>query len=584
MVDGVIDRGFLFAEDKDGFTIIGSALPLSLKRILKHGPTGPPNAEITRRVIKLAAAVEEVVADLQGRNDNATRWFRSGATLTKQTAVFVFARSCARAGRKDLADRLDAELLKLDNDSDEFRHSVQQHIAHTLMWSAIEDCGDPKMTRPEMLAQFERILRDIPASSYHAVVGDYAKTLRTMIAQDEAHQRSAQPIETMSVEEKVRELIYRLRDQRSFLEVTNSEGRDTPEGQLFKLGAAAVPTLIETLGDKGFTRYLLPSSNGCAPNSPRTIGDCVRDILWKISARGFSTREDANSWWRDFRAKGEKAVLIEGVRAGREDSHWQAERLAKIDPNACLEASVAGIRAAKDDEVRLELVHAIAGIKSEGATAALRREMLENKSLEGRVAAASELFRRGAKDSVSVVIEEWRKWEPGPEGGQFAHDVEPVIAFLDTCGDIAAIKALAERFPRLGVSVKLQILDATIAGQTIDGLLGVGAELPADVERCAEEIGIAALADKTIIEGMSMGDFSIPRVCDYAAIQFTNRWPERYSFKLAGTDFERDVQIARIENTWRESHGLKPLPSPQRPPDNSPAQKPDGDRPIPPQQ
>jgi hypothetical protein len=577
--DGPKAQGFLLGEDEKGFTIFctgGAGDPMSITRVRKSDPSEPPEARIAHRVIAVADAVEALVARLGGRTEEVREWLTEGWKMSNHASVFVLARFCARLGHKDLAARLDAELQKLGNLSylpdapaghSMFRNGIENEIGRSLTWRASEDFGDTSLSRPELLAHFERIQRDFPANQFHALVGDTVAMLRMMVAEDEAHRLTAKPIEKMSAEEQARELIFRLRDEyHNDLAPEDRPDHLTPMEQLIKLGFVAVPALIETIGDKRFTRSLNSSRNGTAFDRPRTIGECVHELLWRISGRSLD-REGAISWWKDFQATGEKAMLIEGIRGGKRDSSNQAGRLMAMDPKACLEACVAGIQAAESDSVAERLISVIGYINLDKATAVLRREMQNHKNLHCRVAAAAGLLRHGGKDSVAWVVGEWRA-----RAMSFKRDVssgwgdaQTVISFLATCGDLSAMRALTERFPKLDAMEKFKMMEIVLRKVDFDPSADAGAKLPADVESCAEEMGITAFADKTAIDTMSIGSLFGPRVCDLAAIDLSQRWPERYSFDLKGTEPERDAQIVRMTNIWRGLHGLEPLPLPKLP-------------------
>jgi len=331
----------------------------------------------------------------------------------------------------------------------------------------------------------------------------------------------------------------------------------------------AVPALIDAIGDKRLMRMLSPrkmSTHASEFESVVTVGECAQNILRRMSGRSMD-REEAIAWWKDFQANGEKATLIEGVRAGNRDSRIQAIQLAKIDPKACLDAAVAGIRAAESDWVAAYLISVIGDQNLDEATAVLRDEMKSHKDLHCRVAAAAGLFRHGGKDSVPWVIDEWRTQAPSfvLEDFKPSGKAQSLIGFLATCGDLSAMRAIAEQFPKLDAMEKVLMMYSVLDKARFDSSSYAGAELPADVENCVEDIGITAFADKTVIDGMSIGGFAGPRVCDLAAIRLSRRWPDRYTFDLKATESERDVQIVRMTNIWRASRGLEPLPLPKLP-------------------
>ena len=625
-------RGFLLSEDEKAFTVFsdgtvaqsgfftGGGWPFVVQRIPKSPPAAEANSQVTERVIELTAAVDEMLAKFnRPKDENEARISHFGRKTTDRTAAFVLARCCGMQGRPDLADRLDSALVKLGSADMQrpgsvevaFQVAVQKEIAHALMWKGVVDCGDASVTRPELLAQFERIVGDFPESEHHVRAVSFTEMLRTMIAEDETHARTSKPFDAMNDDEKARELIFRLRDQNGhqfsqpgscdvFGDFGFAKHGDSPAHQLVKFGHPAVPALIEALGDKRLSHSVGFQRDFFFSHFVLTVGDCAEAVLARIAGRNFwvayttsasmqkdgqttATRRAIEAWWRGVRGKGGKAMLIKGVRAGGDDSLEQARRLTALDPGASLTALAVGIRAAKSHWVRRWLVEAIAEIKTDAAAMALRREMKQCASLHGRVAAATELFRRGENDTVLAMIGEWKKWKPSPRDAwdDDAEDADPLIAFLGTCGDLAAMKALADRFPSLPADVKFKVIEVvTETGvlHEVERVRDENAALPAVVEALGEEIAASALSDRTVQHGTSgnLGeiDYWDPRVCDLAAWSLAERWPERYSFKWSATRIERDPQIVHAANVWRAAHAMKALPIPERPSHASAATEP----------
>ncbi len=48
--------------------------------------------------------------------------------------------------------------------------------------------------------------------------------------------------------------------------------------------------------------------------------------------------------------------------------------------------------------------------------------------------------------------------------------------------------------------------------------------------------------------------YSDPRVCDMAALVFSQRWPVKYQFHWSENITERDSQIEVIRSTWRQEN------------------------------
>ena len=95
-----------------------------------------------------------------------------------------------------------------------FRGALEKDFGHKMMWRAVTSLGDPSISRAEVLKQLEAILKNYPGSEHYERANKTAKVLRRMIVEDEAHARaSITDLTRMPVDEQVRELIYRLRDQ-----------------------------------------------------------------------------------------------------------------------------------------------------------------------------------------------------------------------------------------------------------------------------------------------------------------------------------------------------------------------------------
>jgi hypothetical protein len=621
VTDGPRVRGFLMGEDDQAFTVFadgtcadssfssGAGWPFVVQRIPKSNPEWPDYMQRTHRMIELSVAVDEVLKELhRPKEDDEYRHSRIGKKVTTRTALFVLARCCAKQGRADLADKLDAEVIKLSDvpldptrEGDKvLRLTIEKEVAHALMWRAVVDCGDPSITRPELLARFERIVREFPNCEHHRRAIGFVENLRSMIAEDKEHAQIATPLEAMKVEEKIKDLIFRLRDQNGHqwgqpgsCDIF-SDGRQLREGnspahQLVKLGHAAVPALIEVLDDHHLSRSVGYHRDFYFSHSVLTVGECAEAVLSKIAGRSNwvpkttiadyekgrqvdKVRTAIEGWWRGVQGKGEKQILIDGVREGNWDSYEQAKRLATLDPEAALDALAAGLAAATTPWDRTRLVESIASIKTDAAADALRREVRNCASLGGRVAAATELFRRGDKDAVAPMIEEWRKWIPLPRGvSDVKHEsADHLIVFLGTCGDADAMKALASRFAMMPPDIKLAIVgaatDNTILNQSVRKR---GTPLSPEAEAVAEELTVTALEDRTVRLGMNStyGDvtFQDPRVCDFAVYSLSKRWSHRYHFSWAATRLERDVQITQSRNVWRAAHGQEHLPLRERP-------------------
>ncbi|MFL5338793.1 MAG: hypothetical protein ACJ8F7_01385, partial [Gemmataceae bacterium] len=223
----------------------------------------------------------------------------------------------------------------------------------------VHDFADLSRSRAQLLAQVEALARKYPGKDGEKFQ-EYAKVLRQMVAEDEARrQKPPKPMEQMTQEERIAELIYRLRDQTAQKEpgqiyppITsiftdwpkNGKPGATPADELLRLGTAGVPQLIDALADQRFSRAL----KYCGWDTVLRVNHCADQILCRIAHRNIgailvSRAEDndiaaaqtaTRRWWADYQKKGERQMLIDGTEAGDEYSAAQAEALVLKYPDA----------------------------------------------------------------------------------------------------------------------------------------------------------------------------------------------------------------------------------------------------------
>jgi hypothetical protein len=358
-----------------------------------------------------------------------------GEKVSNRTSLFFLARCCSRQGRDDLAARLDRECATLSPKSDgrplTFRESIEKELGNLFMWRAVVDFGDLKITRPQLLGRFNRIVRDFPRCEHVDTARGYINTLQLMIAEDQDRARSPVAFDSLTEEEKIRDLIFQLRDQNGhqwsqpgscdiFDDIGRREEGTTPAHQLAKIGYVAVPALMEALDDKHLSRSVGYGRDFYFSHYVLSVGNCAAAILSRISGRLIDGPKSARAWWDEFEAKGEKTLLVEDVRGGQNAIYGQARRLAAIDPDAAVDALSTAVLDAKTDWDGESLTDELGRIKTERAKEALRAISITGPTLGSRIAAIAELFRRGARDVVSLAINEWSTFDPPSEQGRNA--------------------------------------------------------------------------------------------------------------------------------------------------------------------
>jgi hypothetical protein len=397
----------------------------------------------------------------------------------------------------------------------------------------------------------------------------------------------------MSKEDQAQELIFELRDQ-SYHQNYSSDPRPlTPVDQLVQLGYTATPMLMATLDDPRLTRSVSGAPWGKEPGPIVTFGDCAVDALSQIANRKFGfnekevragraepefrsarpeeQRKEIEAWWKGAQDKGERAALIQSVRAGGDDAPEKAKRLAEVDPAALVGALAAGMDATKNDTAPENLLRQLLAIKTEAATAALRHEMRLGKDLRCRVWSAQELSARGATDVIPLMMAELQRMPTRRHYDSFlwAGDPDWLIAFLGSCGDLAAMKALEEQLPKLNPDLRGLVLESVFPKEPPPK------PIPADVAALAEKMAVASLEDRAVAfepwppEAGNSGGFAPEaggkRVCDIAAEVLARRWPDRYPLKHASTRLERDMQYRTLRNIWNAAQGLRALAETERP-------------------
>jgi len=519
--------------------------------------------------------------------------------LGKNGRVFALARHCASHGHLDLASRLCAHLLKQSHAGTPIKDVVERDFEWFITRRAFDAQGDLSLSRPEVLERFRVYLRAFPDEFPEACRKDM-DLLEQMIKEDEEHARKqTKPLEKMTQQERIAELIWRLRDQRGykfsnpgtvdFFVERYGQDPDTPKfpaSQLLDIGLDAVPRLVEAMTDTRFTRAMDPDWG-----QDYRVGDCAWVILQEIAARDFgwdqtktvdqvgketiaAAQAKVRKWLADFQKKGEKQMLIEGTAAGDESSPKQAARLIEKYPEAALKAVTEGARNA-EGWTRERLVQTAAALPGDGPVPFLLEEM---NAGEAPVLAATALLKRGRPEAVPAMIALWNK-EKTRQGSS------DLIAFLASCGDPAGVRALGKDFGTLPVATRFSIISAL--GPRGGSVLfvtagGEGPALPQEESRkqatdtAAQEVLIAALDDTEAYWGCrgtwNGKGFTDPRVCDMAGLVVSMRWPKKCFFDIDASLFERNVARVVLQNVWRKEHGLAELPLPERrkPPEIAP--------------
>jgi hypothetical protein len=589
----IVKHGFLLEDHGDTFKILDMDMEVSV-----HERTGPEQPDLVR--------IHHEPADLLKYTATRTDVGQASGEASQLFLAWVL----AQRGFDETSARV---YRKASSAAPAFPERAAANLAALKMGRAFEAFRDPRVSRAELLARFEHIVRHFPKSAQHtpldmriassAVTRDgsfiearareFVLQLRLMVDEDvafAARQRQRKPKEKLSDEEQIAELIYRLRDQKSEQEERGTPyyilmTPDSPARQLIDKGYAAVPHLIDALDDKRPTRGW--SSTGL---TVFTIADCANTILGEISgltSGGVSqsiyaqalvrnertadafTRAVYTAWYADLRKKGEKRWLSEAVTRGDYNSLDQARRLRDRYGEEAVPALAAAARGAAGNDIRrrLPFVELIGSIPGDKATAFLLAEVKEGP-FDCQLLAADGLLGRERPEGLAAMIAEWRDENPEHYGKNAAERISrrnylQLISFLVNCGKPEAIAALAENLGKRPVEQRMDVvyqMSRDTARQAADGDRVWAAMEALLIDRLDDTEERGGHWSFHNADGML---FVSPRVCDVAAHTLSVACPEKYTFSIAAVRAVRERRLAEMKNIWRTANKLPPLPVPE---------------------
>ena len=460
--------------------------------------------------------------------------------------------------------------------------------AYSAMWKAVLDFENISVSRPQLLAEFQAVIKNYPDSEYQQRARRTVEILTRMIAEDEAHAKLAVTnLALLPVEDRVRECIFRLRDQNGhqwsqpgWCDILNdTRGTNTPAYQLVNVGYPAVPQLINALEDETFTRSVGYHRDFYFSHTVLTVGDCAVAVLQRIAGRSFyrpastsgymsnehknsETRKAVEAWWGEFQKKGEQQMLKEGTESGDGNAPAQAELLLNRYPDTALAALVKGTSAARDDWTRTRLVQLFEKFDSRDALAFLEQE-LHRGAAAPSVTAAAILNRKGRAEGIHIMI---REWERSPSiGSDDTRGPNELVQFLASVDSPEAIAALGQNLESRALNTRMAIVETV--GEGGSEWYGPRISHRSNATRDAiEKLLVTALQDTAQDMGRTGSrkgkNYTDPRVCDMAGFFLNQLWPGRYEFDLSVSPKVRDRQRRNCQNVWRLAHNLPALPLP----------------------
>lgn len=594
-------QAFLLEDKGEEFTVF--TVDLFTRSFVKTPPGTEEHERVGYEVLDLPSEVTTYLEELSwiygakgpdAFEERLSRRFRE--RLGERSELFVLARACAANGLEKLADDVYMFASVMPDwqtgepGTEPLWRIAEDEIAHATMWRNVLAFGDISISRQELLDRFGRFVTDFPRSEHMPLAMETVVLLRQMVREDGEHVKRARTLEAMTLDERVSELIFQLRDQngRQWSQpgacdiFWDERGEESPAHQLVRIGYPAVPQLIAALDDNRFTRSVGYWRDFAFSHHVLRVGDAALAILEAIAGRSFYTRSYTNAemtkddetaavkaeveaWWRRFQEKGEKQVLIEAAEVGDDNSPQQARLLAEKYPDAALEAIARGVHNAEDPWVHIGLVSAVMGLEGEAPVPLLLSVVDNSPYLASRVVAAEGLRRHGHPEGITAMIKDWLKLgEVDPDES----NPRPLIYFLATCGDLAAVQSLGKELHKWPVDVRYAIVGAFGPDMVsmrdspyVSSRLDEGGESP-EVTAAIEELLIQALDDTEEYTGSGTG---YSRMCDHAAYVLSQRWPDQCDFDPKAPLIERNRKLVELKNVWRETKGLALLPLPQPP-------------------
>jgi hypothetical protein len=600
-------RAFLLKTEANTFTVFTMTLR---SHTFTSTPAGiPEHQRVGYEPIDWDDEVKEL---LKGRkaSEQAHIFSRFRSSISDRSCLFILARVAASRGPMDdasalLAKALESDERRHDEDKRSLSEQVADDIAHSLIWRAVVEFGNPSVSRKQLLAQFERVLKCYPADAkakpasyerrteigddYRAEAEEYATLLKKMIAEDEAHDKKRALAEKeMTTKERVAELIFQLRDQNGqqwsqpgACNIFNDPREEkSPAHQLAALGFDAVPQLIEALEYKRLTRSVGFHRDFYYSHHVLRVGDCAEDIIERIAARSFwrgkttnsamlkdgessETKKQIEAWWQDIQKKGEKQVLIETVAVGDQTSRKQASRLVKKYPDAAFDAISKGIEHATDEYVKDRLIHRVVEL-TDTRVVPLLRKLLKDRELSTRVTAAEELLNKNNDEGVHVLIQEWKELLTSANPDANAHRY---IMFLAASCRLDAVTALGENLEKRSARVRFWIVQDLASKD--DSPFRQRKQPTEAVQRAVEDLLARELNDTGQFWGYSAEwngkTLRNPRICDLAAHLLSRSWNKPDMFDFNAGPRKRDRQRLLVLNTLRSQRGMEVEPLPDEP-------------------
>lgn len=583
-------HGFLLSQEEDTFSVL---LPdLETRKWRKTPPGTKDHQKVEYEVAdlsKYAASRLESIRDIDQRKRKSS-WRSMEMRLSERAQVFTLAWSCWRKGHDELAAELYDEAARMgmhsgsgDSEIRKVRQRVAVDLGHAEMWRAVEEFGEAGTSRVQLLDKFRGIIKNYPECEHIARAKTTVELLEKMVQEDLEHteqRKRGKSFEELSEHEQIRELVFQLRDQNGrqmsqpgscdvFFTLDSLLGHagKSPAHQLVKFGYAAVPQLVDALGDRRFSRSVGCHRNFYFSHHVLTVGECARQVLDRIDGRGV----DHVATLARLKEKGERQILLEEVAVGDKRVLDLAGRLVSKYPDAAFPALAKATRLETELWVRAYLVNLCGSLTGDEPLPFLLEEMKQGPHLMCRLPAAKAVHQRGRPEAVAAMIAEWNRPQTKPDADDERSD--ELASFLARCGKIEAIAALAKDFVEQPLDLRIDVLVAfSRHGDSPPILRNPYEPILPDKSKDKElrtpilRLLLTALEDEDELVGFSnhWGDteYHNPRVCDLAGFVLHGMDAKRYPCDLSAPLEQRERDRFAVQNLVRQELGLAAVSSP----------------------
>ncbi len=614
-------RGFLVSDEAGKFRVVG--LDLATWEFERTPPGTPEDRLVGYEVLDAEEVAKGWLNGGAGPTEPARepRFLRDGGP-TAMSENFVFACALARSADDDeraLVHPLLAhvrtmrpEMWPADDPSKALRERVGADLVSVELGrvrAALARLGSWGSTgpkdRPEALAACRDIVRRFPGAASEAESRKLLTDLERMVREDEEHAKTAKPLEELTGDARVAELVFRLRDQQADgFAVMGGMGQITggPYRELVAIGLPAVPRLKDALADDGPARCGSEGRGGWTP-WVTPVGALAFDAIVEIAGRPFSPPADAKpaapgtpfdpaawrvscrpaieEWYAEMTSGREAESLARVVEVGDSASRNAAETLVKRYPDTALAAIAKGARAATDPFLREELVRSAAKLPGDAVADFLEAEMRTSPTLRPRVVAATGLLARRRDVAVAAILAEWNLRRDGKalppakdSSNSPIEEISPLVVFFVAAQDADAIRVLAEGLSARTVAVRVETIGCLAHALGLDwrwfhdGWWGNDKLTDPAAIAAAEEVVATALDDPSIVSdevsaGSNERGFDV-RFRDVAAAALAIRRGGAGP-RLTSSTEQRDRETALVVNLWRKERGLAEIDVPAAP-------------------